>query len=59
MRLFQLPSSNPFPEEWVLEKVFAVEFVDYLVGDEALECFGYAAYITNPVGRHELAGKNF
>ena len=58
-RLFKLPSSNPFPEEWVFEKVFAVEFVDNLIGDEAFEGFGYAAYITNPVGHHELAGKNF
>ena len=56
-RRSQLSPSYPFAEEWVLKKVFAVEFVDYLVGYEALECLGDTADIPYPVGLHELAGK--
>ena len=57
-RRSQLSPSYPFAEEWVLKKVFAVEFVDYLVGYEALECLGDTADIPYPVGLHELAGKH-
>ena len=57
-RRSQLSPSYPFAEEWVFKKVFAVEFVDYLVGYEALERLGDAADIPYPVGLHELAGKH-
>ena len=57
-RRSQLSPAYPFAEEWVLKKVFAVEFVDYLVGYEALECLGDTADIPYPVGLHELAGKH-
>ena len=57
-RRSQLPSSYPFAEERVLEKVFSVELIDYLVGYEALERLGDTADIPYPVGLHELAGKH-